>query len=947
MIEFHTLGETSLRAPDGRELRSVLVQPKRVALLAYLALDRPLRFHRRDELLALFWPELDAERARHALRQSLYVLRRALGKEMLEGRGSEEVGLDFDRFWCDAAAFEQATDEEHWADALELYRGDLLPGFFVADAPDVERWLDRTRDRLRRCAADAARALAEERERAGRGKEAVDWARKAVAFAPFDETGVRRLIALLDRLGDRAGALRSYEKLEELLASEFESEPSAETRALVETIRGRDAVREEVVLAPAPDLNQLPATESPAPESSPAGSAEPQPSAAPAPVRVLRGRWILVAAVLAAVALLGAAAAVLGGRESPPSAPTIAVGEIDSYGTGDSTEIVRALPGMLATNLARAPALQVVSRTRLYEIVAQLDADGQPGALQQAARRTGVRELIEGTLYRHPDGEFQLDLRRVELATGMVRQAYRVQGRDPFSLVNQATVELMADLGVPNPLGAMANVSNTSPIAYRFYEEGLRAYYEGHNEVAERLFSAALAEDSTFAMAAYYRALSNEDVDHVAFRSDLGRAVRFAEDASDPERLLIQTAWAREMDEPRQLALAETLVVRYPSEPDGHLFFGEALLWSGDFEGALPHLRQVVALDSLSLRGLSPRCRACDALRAVVSAHTLADSLGAAERVAREWAEVQQGSARAWRTLGLTLEYQGQWEEAAAARSLAASLGSDNPRDPVYPAVLAIRAGDFARADRLLAQRQELEGSLEQQNVLWFLVISQRAQNRLDEALETARRYREAVLDAETSAQRKPWEAVLEAQVLMEMGRGREAAALWQRMADYPFEPESASRNARHRTWTLTQKATALAAAGDTAALPALADTIQLLGIQSAYGRDPRLHHYVRGLLWMARGDTARAAASLRRAVFSLTSGYGQINLELGRALLALDRPREAIASLRPALRGPLDAGNLYVTPTELHALLARAYRAAGEPDSAAVHARWVARASS
>ena len=947
MIELHTLGATSLRAPDGRELRSVLVQPKRVALLAYLALGQPLRFHRRDELLALFWPELDQERARHALRQSLYVLRRALGKEVLQGRGSEEVGLDFDTFWCDAAAFEQAVDEKQWNQALELYRGDLLPGFFVADAPEVERWLDRTRDRLRRCAADAAQALAEERERAGNGKEAVDWARKAIAYAPFDETGVRRLIALLDRLGDRAGALRAYEKLEALLASEFETEPSAETRALVEAIRERDTVREEVLLPAASEVEESPVTGSLSRELSTVGSDGSSGPTEPAPVRVLRGRWILLTATLAAVALLGAAAAVLGGRDSPLGVPSIAVGEIESYGAGDSTGIVRALPGMLATNLAQVPALQVVSRTRLYEILAQLDAAGEPGALQRAARIAGVREIIEGTLYRRPGGAFQFDLRRVDLETGVVRQAYRVEGEDPFSLVNLATTQLLSDLGVPAPFAAMTSVSNTSPIAYRFYEEGLRAYYEGHDEIADRLFSAALAEDSAFAMAAYHRALSHEDVDHAAFRRDLGLAVRFADQSSDPERLLIQTAWAREMDEPRQLALAETLAVRYPTEPDGHLFFGEALLWSGDFEGALPHLRYVVAMDSLSLRGLSPRCRACDALRDIVTTHMLTDSLPAAERVAREWVELQQGSARAWRALASTLEYRGRWEEAQAARSVAASLGSENPRDPLYPAVLAIRAGDFDRADRLLEERRGSEGSLEQQNVLWYRVMSLRSQNRFDEALETARRYRRAVLEAETPAQRKPWEAVLEAQVLMEAGRTQDAAALWQTMADHPFEPESASRTARHRAWTLTQKATAIAAGGDTAALPALADSIQLLGTRSAYGRDPRLHHYVRGLLWMARGDTARAAASLQHAMFSPTAGYGRINLELGRALLALGLPREASAAVRPALRGPLDAGNLYVTPTELHALLARAYGAAGEPDSASVHAQWVARARS
>ena len=143
----------------------------------------------------------------------------------------------------------------------------------------------------------------------------------------------------------------------------------------------------------------------------------------------------------------------------------------------------------------------------------------------------------------------------------------------------------------------------------------------------------------------------------------------------------------------------------------------------------------------------------------------------------------------------------------------------------------------------------------------------------------------------------------------------------------------------------LTHLVTALAAAGDTARLAALADSMEASGRRSAYGRDPRLHHYARGLLWRARGRLADAERELRAAIYSPNMGYTRTNLELGRVLLERHRPREAIAILAPALRGPLDASNLYVTHTELHELLAGAYDAAGETDSAAVHYRWVVNA--
>ena len=958
MISFHILGTLSLQGDDGGELSSFLTGSKRVALLTYLALATPRGFHRRDTLLALFWPELDQKHARASLRNMLYQVRRSLGKGVIGGRGDDEIGLIEGSFWCDALAFEEALDAGRTTDALRLYRGAVLDGFFIPDAsPEFEQWLDGYRTRLSRRAANAAWLLVDQADHAGEAGEAIRWARRAVAFDRYDEGGARRLISLLDGAGDRAGALRAYEDFAERLATEFDAPVSAETRALIATIRTRREVRQ----APSPPLEPAGAPDSTEAGIPTAGVAQPGFDAAPAASEgiangtaeppsfvpssaISRPRWLRRATIGAVLGTLAAAviAAVGVYSSQPPATPTIAVGEIQNYASGDTMQF-GMLGTMLATNLARVPELRVLSTGRLYELAAP--SGRGPGAMQMAARRAGANEIVEGTLYSHAAGRLRLDLRRIDLATGVVRESYRVEGESPFVLVDRATALLLADFNLPAPSLGIASVTTSSLVAFRFYEEGLSAYYEGDNRGAERFFSAALAEDPDFAMAAYYRALSHEDVDHAAFRQDLGRAVRFADQASDRERLLIRTAWAREMDEPRQLALAESLVVRYPAEPDGHLFFGEARLWSGDFLGALSHLRHVVAMDSTSVRGPDPRCRACDARRGLATAYMLADSLAAAEREARRWVQLQRGSARAWRILASTLEYQGRADEARVARSMAGSLGSNNPRDPIYPAVLALREGDFITADRVLAGLGSAADPLVRQNVLWYRVLSLRYQGRFDEALHTAREYRQMVLAATTTGHPALWAPVLEAQVRFEIGQPREAAALWQEIAEHPYEPDSPSRTARHRAWTLTHTAAALAAAGDTVRLAALADTIEALGAQSGYGRDPRLHHYVRGLVFSARGDTAAAANAYRQAMFSTTAGYGRINLELGRALVVLGRPREAVEVVGAALRGPLDAGNLYVNRTELHALLARAYRATGQSDSALVHARWVARA--
>ena len=202
-------------------------------------LAAPRRFHRRDSLLALFWPELDQEHARAALRRSLYFLRAELGSVVVTGRGDDEVGVPEEALWCDATALERALDAGDAEAAVGLYRGPLLEGLYVAGAAaEYQDWLDRERTHLRGRAAVAARMLVDRMESEGRLADAARWCRRALELGP-DEASLRRLLSLLDRSGDRSSALRAYDEFARRMKQEFELDPSEETRELVEVIRHR------------------------------------------------------------------------------------------------------------------------------------------------------------------------------------------------------------------------------------------------------------------------------------------------------------------------------------------------------------------------------------------------------------------------------------------------------------------------------------------------------------------------------------------------------------------------------------------------------------------------------------------------------------------------------------------------------------------------------------
>ena len=88
MSELLTLGRVRLIADDGAESKSLGLQPKRLALLAYMALEgAEAPVVARDTLLAPFWPELGDQEARRALRQALRYLRRVVTEDVFVTTG--------------------------------------------------------------------------------------------------------------------------------------------------------------------------------------------------------------------------------------------------------------------------------------------------------------------------------------------------------------------------------------------------------------------------------------------------------------------------------------------------------------------------------------------------------------------------------------------------------------------------------------------------------------------------------------------------------------------------------------------------------------------------------------------------------------------------------------------------------------------------------------------
>src|SRR6185312_2460299 len=346
-----------------------------------------------------------------------------------------------------------------------------------------------------------------------------------------------------------------------------------------------------------------------APAAPPELAPEPAPVSEPVPLPTVNGRRIrrrtFVAAGVVIVLAIGASLARRATGAAGAARPVVAVGRIRDVGVPDSAAIGGVLSEMLATSLSRVNDLQVIANSRMLELTPR-GADTLRSALTDAARRAGATEMIEGELIPLADHHLRLDIRRVEIARGLVLGGYQLTGDNRIALFDSAAAMIAGDLRLDAPTRSLAEVSTRSPIAYRFYEDGLRAFYQFDALTADRLFRSAVREDSSFAMAAYYAwrsAVAAGDSDQITL-ADL--ALRLASRASERDALLIRTHVGVGRNDIAALAAAETLATRYPRDPEALTRAADAI---PDLERATSLLNRSIALDSASGTRAGAICR--------------------------------------------------------------------------------------------------------------------------------------------------------------------------------------------------------------------------------------------------------------------------------------------------------------------------------------------------
>jgi len=221
------------------EGKKLLLPKKSQGLLAYLVMSVG-EMQSRAKLAGLLWGDTGEEQARNSLRQALFVIRKSLVGTGLDGLVIDSdavavrpgiVDVDVDRFGRLVAQRTRVSLEQ----ATELYRGDLLDGFHLREAP-FESWLVAERERLRRLALAALRDLLEGQRRDGATDAAIGTAVRLLTLDPLQEAIHRTLMRLYAAQGNRPAALKQYELCAQVLHHELGVQPESETKAVYQEL---------------------------------------------------------------------------------------------------------------------------------------------------------------------------------------------------------------------------------------------------------------------------------------------------------------------------------------------------------------------------------------------------------------------------------------------------------------------------------------------------------------------------------------------------------------------------------------------------------------------------------------------------------------------------------------------------------------------------------------
>ena len=594
MLTLKLLGGLSLSGSNG-PVTGRITQRRRLAFLAILGAS-PRATVTRDRLVALLWPELDSESARHRLSDSLYVVRRALGDEAIVTEG-DDLRLDEAHVEVDVRAFERALDAGETALAIEMYGGPLLDGFHLGGEGEFDRWIEQERGRIAGRYAQSLRTIASVADCRGDHAAAGEYLQRLCALDPLDAQVVLQLMEVLEHAGNGAVALRHARMHQALRQTELGLGEDPSVGAAEDALIAR--LHRTTATSVAKPVAEITAVE--------AGVAVTQPNAEPFPdrvpvtpaprrtakrrARVLLGAGAIAAAALTlalarhrpAVASVDSSTASRGDSATSGVAPGVAVFPFIVRGSDASPFTGDALAALIATKLDGGAGIRSIDPNAI--LARYRPGTEQPNPLDAArlARSLDARYFVLGDEMQI-SGQLYIGAAMYDARDGKpvdARIGVRGASASFFELVDSLVARLLVDReGQPAlQLERLASLTTSSLPALKLFIEGESFSRAGQYEAAAERYERATVADSTFALGYYRLAWAHSWTQGRGLdESTLELAARHA--ARLPERIrrtlaALQTVAHGDLE--HGVGMLTEVIERHPDDFDANLWLGDLL----------------------------------------------------------------------------------------------------------------------------------------------------------------------------------------------------------------------------------------------------------------------------------------------------------------------------------------------------------------------------------
>lgn len=832
------LGGASLSDDKGPVVGQA-AQRRRLGLLALLSVA-PRGSLSRDKVIAYLWPESTTAEARHLLSVALHAIRRTLGEDAVQS-GGDELRLNLQSVQTDVARFELALDEGRLEDAVAQYAGPFLDGFYLSDSREFSEWTDGERARLANRYATALETAADACEKSGDFAGSVDLWRRRSLLDPYQARVALRLMRAQVAAGDRAGALQHARGYEARLQSEFGTKPEAEIGRYVEELR--EALE-----------TQSPALRVPASAAGPTAETRVWPDAAVA-VSTPRAQRLTrrVLLPLGAIAAIAAAGAYARHALQADGTPAFDDNRVLVFPLTDHSSRTNSAPGeeiaiAIGAALEQTAPLQWLDGWSVLNAGERVDRRVLDKERQsELARKSRARYFVDGTVVRLVGDSGFVSLRLFDASADSVVKQASVSGllggagaiRAALEALNRLLPAMIAP-GVRDLAAGSAVPPSANAAAIANWLRGERHYRLAQYREALEAFDMALAQDSTFALAALRAAKAARWLADDKASTYIEIALRDTLELSQKQRFFARGVKAYlEGEADSALAQFTRAIVLDPQWSEAHAAAGEvyfALFPSAD------------ALDSLAEFSFTEAVRAnpdfVPARYFLTLAHLTRGDLNAANTQFQRYAELSSDSGHIHRVRIALSCAGGATRSVDWSAEVAASPGA------VLEAarILSIAGRHLPCAER--AYRTLLDDADLPAGSRWL------AAQGLHGVYMATRRYEDArrLLD-EAMATGVPAAASLFVVAAMEGAPFADRATAVMRTLEVPLDSMRPSRLWYFGAWYAHRKVT------DSLAL--VADRLSRLSEQTHSRRDRLIARAIQSRLYLARGDTTGALAIL------------------------------------------------------------------------------------